>query len=120
MQPNKLRPTSFLLSACIHASVLALVAFGPRPSAVPARPIYDSVIRPNERKIIWYRKLPEVSPSKRLSDAEQPQGAIKSPRTMLAMSKQPTSSRQLVLQAAPEIKLEQDIQAPNMIAVVAP
>jgi hypothetical protein len=117
---NKLRPTSFLLSASIHASVLAVLAFGPRSSPAPARPIYESVIRPNERKIVWYRKLPEVSPSKRLSDAEQPQGAIKSPRTMLAMSKQPTSSQQLILQAAPEIKLEQDIKAPNLIAVVAP
>jgi Gram-negative bacterial TonB protein C-terminal len=116
---NKLRPTSFLLSVCVHLSVLAFLAFGPRPSPSPARPIYDSVIRPNERKIIWYRKLPEVTPTKRLSDAEQPQGAIKSPRTMLAMSKRPTSSQQLVLQA-PEIKLEQDIKAPNLIAVTAP
>jgi hypothetical protein len=117
---DNLRPTSFVLSVCIHVCVVVILAFGPQPSSVPARPIYDSVIRPNERKIIWYRKLPEVTPTKRLSDAEQPQGAIKSPRTMLAMSKQPTSSRQLVLQPAPEIKLEQDIKAPNLIALVAP
>ena len=117
---DNLRPTSFVLSVCIHVSVVVMLAFGPQPSSGPARPIYDSVIRPNEHKIIWYRKLPEVTPTKRLSDAAQPQGAIKSPRTMLAMSKQPTSSRQLVLQAAPQIKLEQDIQAPNLIAMVAP
>ena len=119
-QPNELRSTSFLLSACIHAFVLALVAFGPRQSAVPDRPIYESIIRPNERKIIWYRQLPEVTPAKRLSDAEQPQGAVKSPRVLIAMSKEASSSRQLVLQAAPTIKLEQDIKAPNLIAVVAP
>jgi TonB-like protein len=117
---DKQRPTSFLLSVCIHVSVVVALAFGPQPSSAPARPIYETVIRPNERKIIWYRKLPEVSPAERLSNAKQPQGVIKSPRTVIAMSKQPTSSRQLILQPAPEIKLEQDIQAPNLIAVVTP
>jgi hypothetical protein len=117
---NKLRPTSFLLSVCIHVFVIAMLVLGPRPAPAPARPIYESVIRPNERKIIWYRKLPEVSPTERLSDAEQPQAAIKSPRTMIAISKEPASSRQLVLQSGPQIKLEQDIKAPNLIAVAAP
>ena len=42
---NKLRPTSFLLSACIHVSVLAVLAFGPQPSSSPARPIYESKVQ---------------------------------------------------------------------------
>src|SRR5437868_14082737 len=94
---DEMRPTSFLVSVCIHVWVLVFLIFGPRPSPAPAKPIYDSIIRPNERKIIWYRKLPEVSPTERLSDAEQPQAAIKSPRTMIAMFKRPANSRQLVL-----------------------
>jgi hypothetical protein len=119
-QTIRLRPTSFLLSLCIHVSVLALLAFAPQPSAAPAKPIYDAFIRPNEKKIIWYRKLPEVSPPERLSDALRPQGRIQSPTTVIAMSKRPTSARQLILQPAPKIELEQDIKAPNMIAVIAP
>jgi hypothetical protein len=78
------------------------------------------MIRPNERKIIWYRKVPEIVPSSRISDLKQPQGRVKSNKTIVVKSPNPMSSRQLVLQPAPQIKLDHDIQSPNLLALAAP
>jgi TonB family protein len=116
---DRLRLISLLYSAAVHGWLLCLVAFGPRPSPSARRPIYDSIIRPNERKIIWYRKVPEIVPSTQISDLKQPQGKVKSNKTIVVKSANPASSRQLVLQPAPQIKLDHDIQAPNLIALTA-
>jgi Gram-negative bacterial TonB protein C-terminal len=113
----RLRPGSFLLSAAGHCLLLFLVAAGPHPEPIVKRPIYDSVIRPNEKKIIWYRKLPEITPPKKISDAQEPRGAVRSNSVTIAMSPKPASSRQIILQAAPKIKLEQDLKAPNLLAL---
>lgn len=111
------RPWSFLFSALGHGLVLFLVAAGPHPAPVVRRPIYDSLIRPNEKKIIWYGKLPRITPRNRISDAPKPRGKVKSDSVTIAMSPKPVSSRQIILQAAPQIKLEQDLRAPNLLAL---
>ena len=116
---DKLRLVSHLYSVAVHGWLLCLVAFGPRTSPSIRRPIYDSIIRPNERKIIWYRKVPEIVPSTQISDLKHPQGKVKSNKTIVVKSPNPASSRQLVLQPAPQIKLDHDIQAPNLIALTA-
>jgi hypothetical protein len=116
---DRLRLISLLYSAAVHGWLLCLVAFGPRQSPSVRRPIYDSIIRPNERKIIWYRKVPDIVPSTQISDIKRPQGKLKSNKTIVVKSPNPMSSRQLVLQPAPQIKLDHDIQAPNLIALTA-
>src|SRR5688572_3767511 len=114
------RPASFILSAVVHGALLAAVAFGPRPSPRVKRPIFESIIRPNEKKIIWYRKLPEIVPTAKIGDQKDPHGKEKSATTTIAASPKPDSSQQLVLHANPKIKLEQDLPAPNMIAIAVP
>src|SRR5437667_164671 len=114
------RPASFLFSAAVHGTLLALVAFGPKPAPRSKRPIFDSIIRPNEKKIVWYRKLPEITPPEKIGDSKEPRGEVKSASTSIAMSPKPKSKQQLVLQQSPQIKLEVDLSAPNLIALAAP
>ncbi len=114
------RSPSFLLSAAVHGALLGAVAFGPPPSGRSKRPIYDELIRPNEKKIIWYRKLPEIAPKVKVGDTKDPRGNVKSPTTTIALSPKPISAKQIVLQPAPEIKLDHDIPAPNLIGLRPP
>src|SRR6266568_244229 len=79
-------PASFLFSAAFHGTILGFVALGPRPTALSRRPNYETFIRPNEKKIIWYRKLPQIAPRVKIGDSPDPHGAIKSPSTLIAAS----------------------------------
>jgi hypothetical protein len=118
-QPSsKLRPASFLLSASVHGTLLALVSLGPRPGTAVKRPVYESLIRPNEKKIVWYRKLPEISPPVKIGDAHEPRGEVKSDTVKIVVSPKPSSSRQLILHASPQIKLSQDLPSPDLVALV--
>lgn len=116
---NGRRPGAFLFSAAFHGTLLALVAFGPSSSPRSKRPIFDTIIRPNEKRIIWYRKLPEIAPVTKVGNSKEPRGVVKSPTTTIAMSPQAKSLRQLVLQNSPQIKLDVDLSAPNLVALAA-
>jgi hypothetical protein len=121
VQPSSApRSASFLFSATVHGSLLVLVAFGPGPGPEIKRPVYESLIRPNEKKIVWYRKLPEISPPVKIGDAQQPRGEVKSDTVKIVVSPKPSSSRQLILHPSPQIKLNHDLPAPDMVALVAP
>src|SRR5579859_1061335 len=113
------RRICLLSSGAIHAGLLGLVAFGPRPLPV-RRPVYESEIRPHESKIIWYRKVPDIVPSTPINNLDHPQGELKSDHTIVARLPQPISSRQVVLQPAPQIKLDRDLPAPNLVALAVP
>ena len=117
---NTGRRICLLGSGAIHAGLLALVAFGPRPLPSVRRPVYESEIRPHESKIIWYRKVPDIVPSTPISSLDHPQGELKSDHTIIARLPQPISSRQVVLQPAPQIKLDRDLPAPNLVALAVP
>src|SRR5262252_5147139 len=114
------RIASQLFSIFIHGTLLGYLVLAPRATAPSERPIYDIIIRPNERKIIWYRKVPDVVPTTPIGTETRPQGWIKSNKTIIVRSPNPSSTKQLVLQQAPQLKLERDIQAPNLIALAAP
>ena len=90
---SKRRPASFLLSASVHGTLLALVSLGPRPDTATKRPVYESLIRPNEKKIVWYRKLPDISPPVRIGDAPEPRGEVKSDTVKIVVSPKASSSR---------------------------
>ena len=55
-----------------------------------------------------------------MGDTKDPRGNLKSTSTTIAFSPKPKSVQQIVLQPAPEIKLEHDIPAPNLIGLRAP
>src|SRR5712692_9307406 len=78
---------SFATSACFHGSVLAWVAFGGGAPAVRPPTLYDQEIRPNEKKIVWYRlsaTLPEISPKDAVEDPRPLRARVKSAQTMVA------------------------------------
>ena len=109
-----------MFSAAVHGALLGAVALGPPPSQRPKRPIYESIIRPNEKKIIWYRKVPDILPTVKVGDQKEPRGTVQSTTTTIAITPKPKSSQQLILQPAPEIKLERDVPVPNLIGLSAP
>ena len=75
------------MSAAIHAFALGWVALGPRDADSPAAAsVYDSEIRPNEKRLVWYdlrQRLPEVRPASREA-GEPPRARIQLDQTLVA------------------------------------
>jgi protein TonB len=114
---------SFMISASVHGSVLAWVAF----SGVPPRPalsLYDQEIRPYEKKIVWYRladKLPEIAPSVDPGDSRPLRARVKSPQTMVAGAKDdPTAGPMIWVPDAPPAPVPKPVDLPNVVAVAPP
>src|SRR5579862_3105198 len=101
------RSSSFAVSACVHGSILAWVAFGGGGhSRTRAQSIYDQEIRPNEKKIVWYSlrdKLPEISPPDASADARAPRALHKAPQIMVAGKKDDAQPAQLIWTPIPEV-----------------
>jgi len=65
-------PRSLVCSVGLHAALIGWMFFGPslgggRPPE-PTKNIYQQLIEPNEKKLVWYNfkdKLPQVSPLER-------------------------------------------------------
>src|SRR5579884_773876 len=60
------RPVSFFASVLLHVAAVVWIVFGPPPDPQPRQRIYDMLIRPQEKHIVWYRvrdRLPDVRPS---------------------------------------------------------
>ena len=117
------RPAPVFVSVIFHMSLVALVAFAPRPSPKP-QSAYQREIAPHEKKLVWYRfkdKLPEVSPPKQAAVPRRPRALVKHPtQTIVAKSSRPDPAKQMILAPGPELKVEQDLKAPNLMAFEAP
>jgi hypothetical protein len=104
-------------------SLVALVAFSPRPSPKP-QSAYQREIAPHEKKLVWYRfndKLPEVSPPKQAAIPRRPRALFKHPaQTIVAKSTRPDPAKQMILAPGPELKIDQELKAPNLMAFEAP
>lgn len=104
-------------------ALLALVAFSPPPARKPES-AYLREIAPQEKKLVWYRfneKLPEVSPPKPAASPRPPRAVVKHPnQTIVAKSSRPKPARQIILAPGPELKVEQELKAPNLMAFEAP
>ena len=114
---------TFLASLVLHLTVLSvLVALDPpRPMLVAEIPTEEELLAGEQYKISWYipkQELPSVAPL----DASAEDGAAnKAPhrserQTMVANDPNPDSDRQMILGPAPEIKIENDLPLPNLIA----
>ena len=121
----RIRPTSFVLSAGLHSLAIALALFPSLPSAdiVSNRPVYDTVIRPEAHKIVWYdlrksvpERVPDVSATKRVGTFPKPRGREISKQVMIATSPRAKSLRQFIWQPLPKIEIRHDLPAPNLIA----
>ncbi len=121
----RIRPSSFVLSILFHAVVVAgLLILPSRNSEEPsrARPIYDELIKPDAKKIVWYhvpKALPEVSAQQRIGTFPKPRAAEKAEVAIIATAPKPKSVKQFIWQKIPKIEIRQDLPAPNLIARAA-
>jgi hypothetical protein len=115
-----LKATSFVTSVAVHASIIAILVFIPVGShAGPSRPLYETEIKPIERKIVWYKfheNIPNLPATKKIGTAKNPQGRVVSPQIVIATSKDANKSKQFIWQPTPQ-RIEQEIKAPNLVAV---
>ena len=118
------RPAPFTCSLLAHAAVLCWVIFGPSTSRERPKSLYEQVIAPNEKKLVWYSfndKLPEVSPAARHAPSRPPRAEIKlRDQTIVATAPAAKPAKQMIWGPVPRVRLEQDLRAPNLIAVQLP
>ena len=52
----RIRPTSFILSIGFHVAAVSAILLLPREPQTQAhyKPIYDDLVKPQEKKIVWY------------------------------------------------------------------
>src|SRR5580658_3521431 len=126
MRGYRIRPSSFVLSILFHAVVVGGLLSLPRGNseeqAHKRRPLYDELIRPEEKKLVWYsvpKKLPEVSAEERIGKFPKPRAAKKAEVAIIATAPKPKSVKQFIWQKVPKIQIHQDLPAPNLIARAA-
>jgi hypothetical protein len=116
-----IKSRSFACSLLFHLAVVAILLVQKNTAEAPSRPVYDTVIRPQETKIIWQplsRKLPDIdSSTSRIKEAPS-RGRLRSPQLVIADSKK-GSRTQFVFQDKP-VELPPEVIAPNLIALQPP
>src|ERR1700677_200118 len=122
----RIRPTSFIFSIFFHVVVVSGLLLAPRAETTKHaryKPIYDDLIRPQEKKIIWYsppkKQLPNVSAQERIGTFPAPRAPLKSATAIIATAPKPKSVKQFIWQRIPKVEIHQDLPAPNLIARAA-
>lgn len=117
---------SFATSLGLHALVVGLmwsVNPTPRATAFP-EPVLEELLERERRRVTWYApktEMPAVAPAEPTPNpdpAERPRYQAK--QDVVADNPQPLSDQQMVIGAAPEIELQQDLEIPNMVSWQAP
>ena len=92
-------------------------------TGIDDKPIYDELIKPEEKKIIWYappkKELPDVSAQQRIGTFPTPRAPVKSAIAIIATAPKPKSVKQFIWQPVPKVEIHQDLPAPNLIARAA-
>jgi hypothetical protein len=122
----RIRPTSFILSIGFHVLVVSGLLLAPHVEKEdPARnqPIYEELIKPEEKKIVWYsppkKALPDVSAERRIGTFPIPRAPRKSAIAIIATAPKPKSVKQFIWQPVPKVEIRQDLPSPNLIARAA-
>jgi TonB family protein len=122
--PRARSSLSFLVSGCLHSGVLAWVILGGAGQPQPrAKSIYDQEIRPNEKKIVWYRlqeKLPEIAPADSKTDSRPPRARVKAPQTMVAGTRDDARPAPLIWAPEPDVAAPKAMPLPNVVAMAPP
>jgi TonB family protein len=121
-------PTSLTSSVGLHVLLVGWMFFGPSLSGTrppePQKNIYQQLIEPNEKKLVWYNfkdKLPQVSPLQRHGPSRPPRTDRKTDRqTIVANPRNPGKSKQMVYLPAPPRQLDHEVPAPNLFAFAVP
>jgi TonB-like protein len=124
MDGYQFRPVSFFASVGVHTFVI--LALGMIPSyqdePVSKRPIYDELIKPNERRIVYYaykRTLPDVTATERVGTFPKPRGREFSKDAIIATAPKAKSAQQIIWRPVPKIEIKRDLPAPNLIMRMA-
>ena len=122
-QPRRERALpSFLVSLAMHAGVVAAIwTINPRASFRQFKaPTITQIMVEENRQITWYApkaEMPAVSPVEQpAEEAVATTPRYKAPQPMRASAPDAASERQLVVGDAPEIRLQQDQELPNMLS----
>ena len=123
----RIHPTSFILSIGFHVVVVSALLLMPhvesQEQAHTSKPIYDLLIKPEEKKIIWYsppkKKLPDVTAQERIGTFPIPRAPQKSNVAIIATAPKPKSVKQFIWQPIPKVEIHEDLPAPNLIARAA-
>jgi hypothetical protein len=116
-----MKSRSFAYSLVFHAAVVTFLLLQKGNPENSSRPIYDTLIRPQENRIIWQplnRKLPNIDSSTNPVKQAPSRGKLRSPQVVIAQSKL-GSSKEFVFQDKP-VELPPDVKAPNLIALRPP
>jgi TonB family protein len=116
---------SFAASLGLHAFVFWFFVLAPAAQREPEskKSLYAQVFAPHEKTLIWDRfrdKLPEVSPLERKGVSRTPRADVASRQTIVARPERAQRSKQMIWLPAPQVKIEQDLQSPNLLAFEAP
>ena len=122
----RIRPTSFVASLGVHFLLVVLLALIPTlEDSAPKKPVYETLIRPESHKIVWYnfrkpepvpKKLPDVSSTARVGRFPKPRGRELSKDVLIATAPKAVSRKQFIWQPVPKLEIKQDLPAPNLIA----
>ncbi len=112
------------VSLALHAAVLGCVVTGSAPVRERPYSVYRERIFPNRDKLVWYSfrsRLPEISPLERQGRSRPPRVDVKTPEQTIASSV-PGAIRapQMIWQPAPQLRVEQDLRSPNLLAFETP
>jgi len=120
-------PTSLASSVALHTLLVSWMFFGPSVSGKPPAPpknIYQQLIEPNEKKLVWYNfrdKLPQVSPLERHGISRPPRTDRKAEKqTIVSNSRRAGKSKQMVYLPAPPREIDKEVEAPNLFAFTVP
>jgi len=114
------RPVSFFSSIGVHVLAILGLALIPAYHEEPLskRPIYDELIKPQERKIVYYaikKNVPDVTASQRVGTFPRPRGREYSKDAIVATAPNAQSNQQIIWRPVPKIEIKRDVAAPNLI-----
>ena len=120
----RLKSRSFVLSVLVHAAICAALLLQknlPAQAQTPGRQIYETLIQPQEKKLVWYhlkKELPNIDSSTSRAKVGPNRGRIRSPQLVIADSKK-GSKKQVVWQDTP-VELKTDVKVQNLISLHPP
>jgi hypothetical protein len=118
-QDYPLRVSPFFLSFISHCLAIATLTLVTFPGGSRERPVYEELIKPHEHQILFYdflKKVPDVTPVKKVGSAPDPRGVELSEQAIIASSRKPKSKQMLILVPAPKIEIHEDLPAPLLVA----
>lgn len=116
--------SAFGMSGTIHLALLAwLLAAAGYQRAEGPHSVYEQVIQPHEKHVVWYNLrdlLPDVKPAEAAKSKGPARARAKLNQSIVAGKKDDARAPQMIAMPAPAIELPKALRLPNALAVAAP